>query len=131
MNAFVNDKSTTSSTTSLCPSLKGVFLSRINQMVKMEDIMIGLILRFLPFLEHVLSVHLDNNGELIGDKKISKSVNKKNDFMDGIFTKMKDMILRVRDGGKSGIKKKGRSKIPVEGEEIGDRVSEEEVQYGI
>ena len=97
-------------------------------MVKMEDIMIGLILRFLPFLEHVLSVHLDNNGELIGDKKISKSVNKKNDFMDVIFTKMKDMILRVRDGGKSGIKKKGRSKIPVEGEEIGDRVSEEEVK---
>lgn len=144
LNAFVNDKSTTSSTTSNCQSLKGVYLFRLNQLVETEELLIFLTLRYLPFLEHLLTDFLNNNSVNQNNKKIENNQNNKSDInnkydknnkiskisnnlnnnkKDFHSVKMNKIFLilqKLRNAKtKGGANKKGKSKINVAGGDEG------------
>ena len=153
LNAFANDRSTTSITpssttsspSSFCPSLKGVFIYRLNQLVETEQLLYSLSLRYLPFLEHLLTNFINDNSENQNNNKIdtnnkkdvktlksiSNSANSKLDLNLLNLNKMHIMLQKLRNlGSKSRIGKKGKSKSAAGsggGEEEGESIGEKEV----
>ena len=153
LNAFVNDRSTTSitpssttsSTTSFCPSLQGVYIFRLNQLVEMEQLLYSLSLRYLPFLEHLLNDLINDNSENQNNRKIdtnnkkdvkilkliSNSGSSKIDLNLLKLNKMHVLLQKLRNlGPKSTVGKKGKSKGTAGtggGEEEGESVGEKEV----